>query len=246
MSAARCLPRSDGGSIPPAGARSGGAAIAFPRLGTPRTGPVSALNLLWKKRTTLEFLRVHHEDLQQAIELAGANPSGTRRPGTASSATPSGPSCARRRPRSRSSRSCLRQRAGIRPVAPAGPVESRRNAPAPAGLRQAPRRSGRALRLGLQPLPGLDERRRRGGGAPPPDGLHRGRMRAQAGEPLRSLPVRVRASGTVEPARDGYAGPLEIAAEAEAPGSAPDPWRRWLGVLSSSPPVAIPSPQGGR
>ena len=47
--------------------------IAFPRVGTPRAGPVSALNLLAKKRTTLAFLHVHHDDLKHAIELAGAN-----------------------------------------------------------------------------------------------------------------------------------------------------------------------------
>jgi CRP-like cAMP-binding protein len=34
---------------------------------------VSLLNLLRKKRATLEFLHVHHEDLKQAIELAGPN-----------------------------------------------------------------------------------------------------------------------------------------------------------------------------
>jgi len=47
--------------------------IAFPRRGTPRAGPVSALNLLAKKKATLRFLHVHHEDLKHAIELAGAN-----------------------------------------------------------------------------------------------------------------------------------------------------------------------------
>lgn len=47
--------------------------IAFPRLGVPRTGPVSSTNLLHKKRATLRFLHVHHEDLKHAIELAGAN-----------------------------------------------------------------------------------------------------------------------------------------------------------------------------
>jgi CRP-like cAMP-binding protein len=41
--------------------------------GQPRLGPVSARNLLSKRRATLEFLRVHHEDLQRAIELAGPN-----------------------------------------------------------------------------------------------------------------------------------------------------------------------------
>ena len=34
---------------------------------------MSLLNLLRKKRATLEFLHVHHEDLKQAIELAGPN-----------------------------------------------------------------------------------------------------------------------------------------------------------------------------
>ena len=47
--------------------------LAFPALGLPRAGPVSALNLLRKRRTTLRFLEVHHEDLKAAIELAGAN-----------------------------------------------------------------------------------------------------------------------------------------------------------------------------
>jgi CRP-like cAMP-binding protein len=48
--------------------------IAFPRRGVPRAGPVSLLNLLSKKRATLRFLHVHHEDLKRAIELAGPNP----------------------------------------------------------------------------------------------------------------------------------------------------------------------------
>ncbi len=39
----------------------------------PRLGPVGALNLLNKRRATLEFLHVHHEDLQRAIALAGPN-----------------------------------------------------------------------------------------------------------------------------------------------------------------------------
>ena len=41
-------------------------------LRRPRTGRC-ALNLLDKRRATLEFLHVHHEDLKHAIELAGAN-----------------------------------------------------------------------------------------------------------------------------------------------------------------------------
>jgi CRP-like cAMP-binding protein len=47
--------------------------IQLARRGTPRTGPVSALNLLAKKKATLSFLRVHHADLQHAIRLAGPN-----------------------------------------------------------------------------------------------------------------------------------------------------------------------------
>ena len=47
--------------------------IAFPRVGTPRAGPVAATNLLRKKRATLRFLEVHHEDLKAAIHIAGAN-----------------------------------------------------------------------------------------------------------------------------------------------------------------------------
>ena len=47
--------------------------IAFPGLGTPRTGPVSVLNLLKKRDATLRFMHVHHDDLKHAIELAGPN-----------------------------------------------------------------------------------------------------------------------------------------------------------------------------
>ena len=47
--------------------------IVFPKFGVPQTGPVSLLNLLQKKKTTLAFLKVHHEDLKHAIELAGRN-----------------------------------------------------------------------------------------------------------------------------------------------------------------------------
>jgi CRP-like cAMP-binding protein len=48
-------------------------AIAFPKLGIPRTGTVSAANLLAKRRATLAFLHAHHEDLKHAIALAGPN-----------------------------------------------------------------------------------------------------------------------------------------------------------------------------
>jgi CRP-like cAMP-binding protein len=47
--------------------------IAFARRGSPRAGPVSVLNLLKKRQATLAFLHAHHEDLKNAIELAGPN-----------------------------------------------------------------------------------------------------------------------------------------------------------------------------
>ncbi len=47
--------------------------ISFPRFGVPQTGPVSSLNLLQKKKATLAFLQVHHDDLKHAIALAGKN-----------------------------------------------------------------------------------------------------------------------------------------------------------------------------
>lgn len=47
--------------------------IALAQVGAPRAGAVSAMNLLSKKRATLAFLEVHHEDLKRAIELAGPN-----------------------------------------------------------------------------------------------------------------------------------------------------------------------------
>jgi len=47
--------------------------IIFPKFGTPQTGPVSVLNLLQKRKTILGFLDVHHQDLKNAIELAGPN-----------------------------------------------------------------------------------------------------------------------------------------------------------------------------
>jgi len=47
--------------------------ITFPGFGSPRVGPVSVLNLMRKRDATLRFLHVHHDDLKQAIELAGTN-----------------------------------------------------------------------------------------------------------------------------------------------------------------------------
>ncbi len=47
--------------------------VALPKFGVPQTGPVSVLNLLQKKKATLAFLKVHHDDLKHALELAGKN-----------------------------------------------------------------------------------------------------------------------------------------------------------------------------
>ena len=47
--------------------------IIFHKFGAPQTGPVSALNLLQKRKAILGFLDVHHQDLKNAIELAGPN-----------------------------------------------------------------------------------------------------------------------------------------------------------------------------
>jgi hypothetical protein len=47
--------------------------IVMPRLGAPKAGDASALNLLAKKKATLAFLEAHHRDLMHAIQLAGPN-----------------------------------------------------------------------------------------------------------------------------------------------------------------------------
>lgn len=47
--------------------------ITFQKFGIPQTGPVCSMNLLQKKKATLAFLQVHHEDLKHAIALAGRN-----------------------------------------------------------------------------------------------------------------------------------------------------------------------------
>jgi hypothetical protein len=44
----------------------------------PRRGPVGARNLLRKQRATRAFLELHHDDLKQALELAGPALGGTR------------------------------------------------------------------------------------------------------------------------------------------------------------------------
>ena len=47
--------------------------IVFSKLGSHQNGPAPVLNLLQKRRATLAFLKVHHQDLKHAIELAGTN-----------------------------------------------------------------------------------------------------------------------------------------------------------------------------
>lgn len=47
--------------------------IIFSRFGAPQAGPVSIMNLLQKRKATLAFLHVHHQDLKHAIDLAGQN-----------------------------------------------------------------------------------------------------------------------------------------------------------------------------
>ena len=142
-------------------ARSLGAAeIAFPRRGVPRAGPVSILNLLGKKRATLEFLRVHHDDLKRAIELAGPNPR-------------SGQETWHRVFRD-AERAVMRQTPAAFPelgYVPAAARElvlwhrqGRLDVAAPAGRAardsNADARSGRAVPGCLQPIQDLDERRR--------------------------------------------------------------------------------------
>ena len=47
--------------------------IIFHKFGAPQAGPVSIMNLLQKRKATLAFLEVHHQDLKNAIDLAGSN-----------------------------------------------------------------------------------------------------------------------------------------------------------------------------
>ena len=121
--------------------------------GLPRTGPVSAMNLLAKRRATLEFLHVHHEDLQHAIELAGPNVDHAQETW--------------HRVFRDAERAVLRQTPDAFPELGDLPPEVRRfvlwhrqgqlglrrvlRVPGPAA--EAARRPGRAVRLGLQPVP---------------------------------------------------------------------------------------------
>ena len=142
--------------------------IAFPHRGMPRAGPVSYLNLLHKKRATLAFLHAHHEDLKAAIALAGPEPAQRdRRRGSVCSGTRSGRCCGRRRTRSPSSATCPRPARQLRALAPARAARAGRARAV--GADRPLRRPGRPVRVGLQPVPRLDEPR---GGVGAAGGAH--------------------------------------------------------------------------
>ena len=127
--------------------------------GRPRTGPVAVQNLLAKRRATLQFLHVHHEDLQQAIALAGPNPQSAQETW--------------HRVFRDAERAVLRQTPDAFPELADLPVEVRKfvlwhrrgklGAARPGAAAEAARRPGRPVRRGLQPVPGLDEPGRRVG-----------------------------------------------------------------------------------
>ena len=165
-------------------------------FGQPRLGPVGARNLLNKRRATLEFLHVHHEDLQRAIELAGPNHTHAQETW--------------HRVFRDAERAVLWQSKGAFPeleLPAAGGAAVRALAPARAPRAQAGaagaradaapvRRSGRAVRVGLQRVPGVDEPRRGLGQRPGPDGPH-----GRGGDPAPGEPAR----GAHEPAVAGRA-----------------------------------------
>ena len=167
--------------------------IAF---GGPRTGPVGALNLLNKRRATLEFLHVHHEDLQHAIELAGPNVHNAQETW--------------HRVFRDAERAVLRQTPDAFPelghpaergaaVGALAPARPSRPEPRPARARAAAaaaRRPGRAVRVRVQPVPGVDEPRRGLGQAARADGPRRRGGGAAPGQPAR---------GAHEPADPGRA-----------------------------------------
>ena len=183
--------------------------IQFARRGRPRTGPVSALNLLAKKKATLRFLHVHHDDLKHAIRLAGHNHHNAQETWQ------------------RVFRDA--ERAVLRNVAAAFPELNAVAAPArdfvlwhrkgrfglgrvPGAGQRPVRRSGRPVRLGLRPVPRLHERRRR-------LGEERGLMDHTGGECV-PRQVSLLEAHVNQPARvallqhhDGYGPHLEVGAE---------------------------------
>ena len=159
--------------------------IQFARRGAPRTGPVSAWNLQAKRNATLRFLHVHHDDLKRAIRLAGRNHDNAQETW--------------QRVFRDAERAVLRNVAAAFPELEfladwmrdlilwhrKGRFELGRAIRLPAVDQLAGRRSGRAVRRGLRPVPRVDERRRRLGEAARPHGPHRPRVRAAAGQPAR-------------------------------------------------------------
>ena len=140
--------------------------ITFPGFGSPRTGPVSALNLMRKRDATLRFLHVHHEDLKHAIELAGPNHVNSQETW--------------QRVFRDAERAVMRQ-AGRR--VPRAGLPARAGAGGGALAAARLRRPAGPLPDGLQPVPGVDERGRRLGQGPRADGPRRARVRAARGEP---------------------------------------------------------------
>ena len=120
------------------------------------------MNLLAKRRATLEFLHVHHEDLKHAIALAGPNRTNAQETWhrvfrdaerAVLRQTPDAFPELDEAARPRCGASCSGTAAGsvgLRPgAARAGPAAA------------AGRRPGRAVRVRLQPVPRVDEPRRR-------------------------------------------------------------------------------------
>ena len=140
--------------------------ISFAGLGSPRLGPVSALNLLRKKDATFRFLHIHHEDLKHAIELAGPNHFNSQETW--------------QRVFRDAERAVMRQAAGAFPeLGFLPPAAERARAVAASRLR----RPTRPLPDGVQPVPGVDERGRGLGEGPRVDGPRRCPMRAAGDKP---------------------------------------------------------------
>ena len=173
--------------------------IAFPHRGMPRAGPVSYLNLLHKKRATLAFLHTHHEDLKAAIALAGPNPHSAQETW--------------QRVFRDAERAVLRQTAHAFPELGYLPLSARnfvlwhrrgRLAPVvrlPSAVTAPFRRPGRPVRVGLPPVPRLDEPCGGVGAAGGADGLVGPRVHPAPGQPPGGADERPGARGRAPAAR---------------------------------------------
>ena len=153
--------------------------------GLPRAGPVSALNLLAKRRATL-----------RVPARSPRGPAARDRARRAERRTCAG-DVAPRVPRRRARRAApdagripgARRPPGrgapVRALAPPGAGRAAAGAARAGAAAEAARRPGRPVRLGLQPVPGVDEPRRRLGARAGPDGPHRRGGGAARGEPVR-------------------------------------------------------------